>query len=380
MIDVLDAPGLLAAPELLTRSGLLSPPGLLAWISVQGTDPDLGFTGLGVLATTLERIDLGAWLRAAIWLFAGLPLLFATTRWVKKWVTRQYSPQQAMVVGKFILYPGFLLLIVLALLEVGFNLTPLLGAAGVVGIAVGFASQTSVSNVISGFFLIGEKPFEVDDVIQVGDTVGRVLSIDTLSVKLRTFDNRFIRIPNETIVKSQVTTVTRFPIRRLDLTVGVAYKEDIPRVREVLMDVTRLNPRALMEPEPTVFFDGYGESSLDLRLAVWTYRENFFSLKNTLLEEIKARFDAEGIEIPFPHRSLYTGEVTEPFPIRLVHGGKTGFEDGGEGNRGQDPGRTEEEGDAPTQAPTQAPAQAPTQAPASAPPPAPADPLEDEPR
>jgi small-conductance mechanosensitive channel len=75
-----------------------------------------------------------------------------------------------------------------------------------------------------------------------------------------------------------------------------------------------------MEPEPTVFFDGYGDSSLDLRLAVWTMRENFFTLKNTLLEEIKARFDAEGIEIPFPHRSLYAGEATHPFPIRSSSG------------------------------------------------------------
>jgi small-conductance mechanosensitive channel len=347
---------------------VLVSPELLGWIPGQATDPDTGSTGLGVLATTLERIDLAAWLRAAIWLFVGLPVLFAGTRWVKKWISRQYSPQQAMVVGKFILYPGFLLLVVLALLEVGFNLTPLLGAAGVVGIAVGFASQTSVSNVISGFFLIGEKPFEVDDVIQVGETVGRVLSIDTLSVKLRTFDNRFIRIPNETIVKSQVTTITRFPIRRLDLAVGVAYKEDIPRVRKVLVDVARLNPRALMEPEPTVFFDGYGESSLDLRLTVWTFRENFFSLKNTLLEEIKARFDAEGIEIPFPHRSLYAGEVTEPFPIRLVREGGAGSTDAGEMPAGQGP-QAREEGGGPS-----------AQVPEPAPPPAPADPLEDEPR
>lgn len=349
---------------------ILVSPELFAWIPVQAADPDTGPTGLGVLATTLERIDLGAWLRAAIWLFVGLPLLFAVNRWVKRWVTRQYSPQQAMVVGKLILYPGFLFLVLLALLEVGFNLTPLLGAAGVVGIAVGFASQTSVSNVISGFFLIGEKPFEVGDVIQVGETIGRVLSIDTLSVKLRTFDNQFIRIPNETIVKSQVTTITRFPIRRLDLTVGVAYKEDIPRVREVLVDVSRLNPRALMEPEPTVFFDGYGESSLDLRLAVWTFRDNYFSLKNTLLEEIKARFDAEGIEIPFPHRSLYTGEVTEPFPIRLVRDTAAGFEDAGDVKPKQEPGPLET-------GPLEKGSDAPSEVYGSPPP---ADPLADEPR
>lgn len=267
-------------------------------------------------------------IRALAWIFLGIPALFAVSRWVRAVVGKRYSLQQGLVVGKVVLYPGLLLILVTALNQLGFSLTPLLGAAGIIGIAIGFASQTSVSNVISGFFLIAERPFEVDDVIQVGSTIGRVLSIDTLSVKLRTFDNRFVRIPNETIVKSEVTTITRFPIRRLDLNVGVAYKEDIPRVRDLLIDVSRANPRALMEPAPMVFFDGYGDSSLDLRLTVWATRENFFALKNSMLEQIKARFDAEGIEIPFPHRTLYTGEVTDPFPIRLVGEGLAAAADG----------------------------------------------------
>jgi small-conductance mechanosensitive channel len=272
----------------------------------------------GLISLVLDPAVLPRILRATLWLVLGLPALIAVSGWVRRAVAKRYSLQQGMVAGKVVLYPGILLLLVTILTELEFSLTPLLGAAGILGIAIGFASQTSVSNVISGFFLIGERAFEVDDVIQVGDTVGRVLSIDTLSVKLRTFDNRFVRIPNETIVKSQVTTITRFPIRRLDLNVGVAYKEDIPRVRRALLEVAQLNPRALVQPEPAVFFDGYGDSSLDLRLTVWATRENFISLKNSLLEEIKARFDAEGIEIPFPHRSLYAGEATDPFPVRVV--------------------------------------------------------------
>lgn len=288
----------------------------LTQVPVEATASSLDF-----IARLAGRVNFVALFRAGLWIFIGLPLLFSVQRWVKAWVTKHYSAQQAMLAGKVIFYPGIILILVLTLLEFGFTLTPLLGAAGIVGVAVGFASQTSVSNVISGFFLIGERPFQVDDVIQVGDTVGRVLSIDTLSVKLCTFDNRYIRIPNETIVKSQVTTITRFPIRRLDLNVGIAYKEDIPRVRDLLIDVARKNPRVLMEPAPQVFFDGYGASSLDLRLTVWGTRENFFELKNRMLEQIKARFDDEGIEIPFPHLSLYSGEVTAPFPIRIVSDG-----------------------------------------------------------
>ncbi len=284
-------------------------PGLVALLA-QAAEP-------GVLDRILRPEDPFVLLRAAAWVFLGTPLVLALSRWVRGVVASRYSPQQGLVAGKLVLYPGLLLVLVTTLNELQFSLTPLLGAAGIVGIAVGFASQTSVSNVISGFFLIAEKSFEVDDVIQVGNTTGRILSIDTLSVKLRTFDNRYIRIPNETLVKSEVVNITRFPIRRLDLNVGVAYKEDIPRVRKLLLEVARDNPRSLMEPEPVVFFDGYGDSSLDLRLTVWATRENFFALKTSMLERIKARFDAEGVEIPFPHLSLYAGEVTDPLPVRL---------------------------------------------------------------
>jgi small-conductance mechanosensitive channel len=286
----------------------------------------------GVFAN-LQLTDPGALIRAAVLLFVGLPLALLLSKWVRGWVARQSNPQRGLVIGKLIWYAGLLTILVTTLSELGFSLAPLLGAAGVLGIALGFASQTSVSNVISGFFLMAEQPFVVDDVIQVGTTTGRVLSIDMISVKLRTFDNRFIRIPNETIVKSEVTTVTRFPIRRVDVKVGVAYKEDIGRVREILLDVAERNPRCLIEPEPVIVFQGYGESSLDFLFGVWASREHWLELKNSIHEEIKRRFDDEGVEIPFPHRTLYVGAETDPFPVRVVPdlASEAGAEDEAEG-------------------------------------------------
>lgn len=264
--------------------------------------------------------DPASLLRATLLLAVGLPAVLLLSKWVRAWVVRQSNAQRGLVVGKLIWYTGLLGILVTALAELGFSLAPLLGAAGILGIALGFASQTSVSNVISGFFLMAEQPFVVDDIIQLGTTVGRVLSIDMISVKLRTFDNRFIRIPNETIVKSEVVNITRFPIRRVDVDVGVAYKEELGRVREVLLDVAEQNPLCLMEPEPVLIFQGYGQSSLDFRLGVWATRENWLALKNSIHEDIKARFDAEGIEIPFPHRTLYVGAATGPFQVELVAG------------------------------------------------------------
>jgi small-conductance mechanosensitive channel len=210
-------------------------------------------------------------------------------------------------------------LLVFALQQFGLKMSALLGAAGILGVALGFASQTSVSNIISGLFLIGEKPFAVGDLVQIGDKEGIILSIDLLSIKLRTFNNQYIRIPNENIIKTEVINVTKFPIRRLDIILGVAYKENIKRVIDVLKDIADKNPLVLDEPPPFILFKEFGDSSLNIKFGVWVTREQYFDLKKKIMIEIKERFDNEDIEIPFPHRTLYTGSVTEPFPVRIVN-------------------------------------------------------------
>jgi len=285
-----------------------------------------------VLDTVLSTEGVPALLRAALIVALGLPTVVVGSRLLGRWASERYSPQQGMVARKLVLYPGVAVVAIWVLGQLGFSLAPLLGAAGIVGIALGFASQTSVSNVISGLFLIAEQPFEVGDVIQVGTTMGRVQSVDMLSVKLRTFDNRFVRIPNESLIKSDVTNITRFEIRRLDVPVGVAYREDVERVRAVLLEIADQNPRCLIDPAPMVRFEGFGESSVNLTLAVWTRVEGWIDFKNAIQEEIKARLDAEGIEIPFPHRTLYTGSVTDPFPVRILQ------DEGGPAGPGADEG------------------------------------------
>jgi small-conductance mechanosensitive channel len=265
---------------------------------------------------TLER--LGAVVRCVILLAVGVPIFYAVSRIAGRAMKKRFSDQASMLVRKGIFYFGLLLLLFMVLQQLEFNMTALLGTAGIVGIAIGFASQTSVSNIISGIFLIWEKPFAIGDVIKVGDTTGAVLSIDLLSVKLRTFDNRYIRIPNETLIKTELTNITRFPIRRLDINVGVAYKEDIARVIRVLRDIADKNPYCLDEPEPFIMFMNFGDSALEILLGVWFAKEQFLNVRRTIMQQVKERFDAEGIEIPFPHRTVYTGSVTEPFPIRIV--------------------------------------------------------------
>ncbi|WP_341936914.1 mechanosensitive ion channel family protein [Marinimicrobium sp. C2-29] len=257
-------------------------------------------------------------IRAAILIVIGFFVAGLVARSAYKIMIRHMSPHHSTLLKRLIYWILLGLFLASAMRHLGFSLSVLLGAAGILTVAIGFASQTSASNLISGLFLVAEKPFQLGDLIQVGPTVGEVLSIDLLSVKLRTFDNLFVRIPNESLIKTEMTNLTRFPIRRFDLLLGVAYKENIAKVRDTLKAVADKNPLCLDEPEPLFLFTGFGDSALTLQFSVWATRENFRDLRNTIQEEIKVAFDEAGIEIPFPHRTLYAGSQTEPFPVRVV--------------------------------------------------------------
>jgi len=244
--------------------------------------------------------------------------------WLVARLIRRYLPvgrlpaQGQMVARRGASYLVLGLALAWGLQQLGVQLSVLLGAAGVLTVAAGFAAQTSASNLISGLFLMGERPFVVGDIIRVGDAVGYVVSVDLLSVRLRTFDNLLVRIPNETMLKSNVTNLTHFPVRRVDMKIGVAYKEDVSRVRQLLEQVAHDNPICLEEPEPLFIFLGFGDSSLDFQFSVWATRENFLALKTSMHEQVKRAFDEHQIEIPFPHRTLYAGSATAPLPLRAT--------------------------------------------------------------
>lgn len=256
--------------------------------------------------------------KAVMLIVVGLLVARVASRAISKVAESRLETQQVLLLRRFLYYGIVALFLVAALHQLGFNLGVLLGAAGVLSVAIGFASQTSASNLISGLFLIAEKPFSIGDVIQIGSTTGEVLAIDLLSVKLRTFDNKFVRIPNESVIKSEVSTLTKFPIRRADLRIGVAYREDLEKVREVLLEVADRNLLCLDEPKPVFFLQGFGESSVDLQFSVWATGENYLELKNTIQIGIKNAFDEHGIEIPFPQRTMHAGGETKTFPVQVI--------------------------------------------------------------
>lgn len=261
----------------------------------------------------IDGFDWVAWLRAGLILLLGWGLAKVAGLAAGRAARRYTAAQETMLVQRVVFYGVLALSVVTALQQMGFDLGVLLGAAGILTVAVGFASQTSASNVISGLFLIGERAFVVGDTIKLGNTVGEVLSIDLLSVKLRTPDNLFVRVPNETLIKAEIVNLTRFPIRRVDLLIGVNYKEDMAKVQRVLQEVAERNPLCLTEPEPLFIFSGFGDSAMNLQFSVWAVRENFLELRNSIQREIKQAFDASGIDIPYPQRVLH---LAEPLAVR----------------------------------------------------------------
>ena len=255
---------------------------------------------------------------AGLILLIGLPLVAVISRIVYRVTAVRFSAQSGLMISRIVRW--LLLVVVLATLlgKFGVNLGAALGAAGIVGIAVGFAAQTSLSNVISGFFLLAEKPFVIGELIEVDGVTGVVDNIGMISASIRTLDNRSVRIPNETLVKSKVINITRNPIRRYDLSVGVSYSEDIGKVMRVLRETAEKNPLCLDEPEPLVLFVGFGASSIDFLLGVWMVKSDYLTVRNSIAHQVQLAFEREGIEIPFPHQVLAGGKAAAPISIRIV--------------------------------------------------------------
>ncbi|HNL81087.1 MAG TPA: mechanosensitive ion channel family protein, partial [Agitococcus sp.] len=234
----------------------------------------------------IEGFIIGALVLLTGYLIAQL----VTTAFVKT-MSQRLSAHQLLVWRRGIFYFLLGLFSMSALHEMGFKLSVLLGAAGIFTVAIGFASQTSASNLISGLFLIGEGSFMVGDTIKVNGTIGEVLSIDLLSIKLRTADNIYVRIPNEQLIKSEVSNLTRFAIRRVPIMVNISYQQDISKVRQVLLTIADKNPLVLDEPKPQVVVQDLASSSINLMFNIWTRKENFLDIRDTIQESIKNAFD-----------------------------------------------------------------------------------------
>ena len=218
---------------------------------------------------------------------------------IKKVPEAKLPASRSSVVLRFVKYAFCLISVLYVLSFFGIDLKAIWAAAGVAGVAIGFAAQTSMSNLISGLFVLTEGSIHTGDTIIVGDITGIVDEVKLLSIRVHTYDIQMVRIPNSTVISSSMINNSYHGKRRFTLPVSVSYDTDMRKALEALKKAPALCPTVLSNPEPAVWFDGFGESGINMTVAVWFKPADYLQTKNDLYIAVKQVLDEAGVRIPF---------------------------------------------------------------------------------
>ncbi|WP_186565086.1 mechanosensitive ion channel domain-containing protein [Lawsonibacter celer] len=205
-------------------------------------------------------------------------------------------------ISKFVLWFLAIIIIVGAL---GVQITSLVAVLSVIGLAVSLAVQGALSNLAGGVQVLTAKPFKVGDYIAASGVEGKVQEITLVHTKLVTVDNKLIFVPNSEMSAAKVTNYTAEPRRRVDLVFSTSYEDRAEQVIACIKGVIAAHPRALAEPEPFVRVSAYKESCVDYTVRVWCETEHYWDLYFDLLEQVKAAFDRDGIQMTYNHLNVH---------------------------------------------------------------------------
>jgi small conductance mechanosensitive channel len=195
--------------------------------------------------------------------------------------------------------------IVIALSLFGIDMTPLLAVFGGASFIIGFAMQSTLSNLASGLLLMITKPFDVGDVIDAAGVAGTVQNVSIVSTTILTFDNQVIVVPNTKVWDSVITNVNASDIRRVDLTFGIGYDDDIDLARQTLATLVSSHPLVLDDPAPVIRVHELADSSVNIICRPWAKSDDYWDVYWDLMQQTKERFDAVGLSIPFPQRDVH---------------------------------------------------------------------------
>jgi small conductance mechanosensitive channel len=198
-----------------------------------------------------------------------------------------------------------ILALVFGLAQLGFSLGPLLAGFGVVGFILGFAMQDSLSNLAAGMMILINRPYDVGDLVEISAVFGKVEQMSMVSTSVLTLDNQKLVVPNSKIWGDVIKNVTDQRIRRVDMTFGISYTDDIPHAEEVLNDILNSHEKVLSDPEPMVRLHTLNESSVDFVVRPWVKTDDYWDIYWDVTRAVKMRFDEEGISIPFPQRDVH---------------------------------------------------------------------------
>ena len=220
-------------------------------------------------------------------------------RGIKKVPEKKLPKARSLILIKFLRYIFYVIIVMYILSLFGVKLSAIWGAAGIAGVAIGFAAQTSVSNLISGLFVITEGAIKIGDTIIVDGITGVVDSINLISVTVHTLDNEMVSIPNSTIINTNLMNKSFHSKRRLTVTCPIAYGNDLQLALDTYLKAANDCETVLKEPAPAAWIDKFGDSGIDVTVAVWFDPKNFLKTKSDLHIAITKEKAAAGLETPF---------------------------------------------------------------------------------
>ena len=231
--------------------------------------------------------------------------------YLRRYFRNKVSKDVGETAIKFLYYGSLLIVFITVLPLIGLDPSGLLLAGGITGIVLGFASQNIVGNLISGVFLMIEKPIKIGDQVEINKISGYVTDIRIISTFIRTFDGLLIRIPNQQVFTTNITNTVSYPVRRFDFTIKIRYSDDADAAIWFIQDLIDKEPFALSSPSPYVYVNDLGENSVDLVVRIWAPISEWYGLKTRFLWAIKKVLEENNIEVPFPQREIYLHNVPE---------------------------------------------------------------------
>ncbi|MDH1625691.1 MULTISPECIES: mechanosensitive ion channel family protein [Shewanella] len=201
--------------------------------------------------------------------------------------------------------------VLIALSQLGIELGPLLAGFGIAGVIIGFALQDTLSNFASGMMILIYRPYDVGDLINAAGVSGRVSHMSLVSTTIKTLDNQRLIIPNNKIWGDTINNITAEHQRRVDMTFGIGYGDSIEQAEAVLKSIVEAHPKVQKVPAPLIKLHVLGESSVDFIVRPWAKPEDYWDVYWDITREVKMRFDAEGISIPFPQRDVHIYQTSK---------------------------------------------------------------------
>jgi small-conductance mechanosensitive channel len=274
----------------------------------------MGITIFGVdIEAPLPLIGVSIWniLMFIVVLIVGVLVIRLVTRLMKKSMLKaKLSEILAEFLSRIMRMVLYVFLIFVALGFLGLDVgSALIALSVVMGFVLGFAFGDTLSNMAAGFMIALTRPFKVGDYVTISGESGSIRVVGISLTELNTPDNKLIVIPNKLIWGSNIVNYSKFPIRRVDMQVGVSYGDDLNKVMKTIMEIVKSHPNVLEDPAPQVAVSEMGDSAVVFVVRPWTTTEDYWGVFFGLQKKLKEGLEAEGISIPFPQMDVHTIKV-----------------------------------------------------------------------